>query len=97
MNMTPTQSMQNMYARRRMSHEHAQHKYEVRFTDNTESQDYILSFETEAKAEAAIEKNLQLLKGAWVDEDYDYGDFGNATEIWIVGSDQYARWERLWK
>lgn len=72
-------------------------KYEVRYTDNTEPQDFILSFESEAKAEAAIEKDLQLFKAAWVDQDYDYGDFGNVTEIWIPGGDKYARWERLWK
>lgn len=72
-------------------------KYEVRFIDNIEPQDCILSFDIEAEAEAAIEKDLQLFKDAWVDEDYDYADFGSTTEIWISGGDQYARWERLWK
>lgn len=72
-------------------------KYEVRFTDNTEPQDYILSFDTEAEAEAAIKGDLQLHKGMWIDKDYDYGYFGNVTEIWICGGNEYARWERLWK
>ena len=72
-------------------------KYEVRYTDNIEPQDCILSFDTEEKAEAAIKKDLQLFEGMWIDEDYDYGHFGNVTEIWICNCSRYARWERLWK
>lgn len=97
MNMTPTQSMQNMYARRRMSHEHAQRKYRVRYSDNRGVDDCVVSYNSEEEAEAFIKDDLQNHKDEWANEEYDYGYFGSTTEIWIAGSDQYARWERLWK
>lgn len=71
-------------------------KYKVRYSSNTSDNDWIDEYETEEAAEKAIEEELENCKEYWQSLDYDYGDFGNKTEIWIPGGNEYASWERLW-
>lgn len=71
-------------------------EYKVKYTDNTGCGDSIDEYNTIEEAEAAIEEELNNVKEYWQSLDYDYGDFGTKTEIWISGGDQYASWERLW-
>ena len=70
-------------------------KYKVRCTDN-EGNDDIIEFNTEEEAERAIEDDLNCCKEFSKDFDYDYADFGNKTEFWISGGNEYVSWERLW-
>ena len=71
-------------------------KYKVRYSDNTSANDWIDEYETEEAAENAIEEELENCKEYLQSLGYDYGDFGNKTEIWVSGSNEYASWERLW-
>ena len=71
-------------------------KYKVEYTDNTGCDNCIMEFDTEEEAESAIEEELNCLKEYHKYDDYDYADFGNKTEFWISGSDEYVSWERLW-
>ena len=71
-------------------------KYKVRYSDNTSANDWIDEYETEEAAENAIEEELENCKEYLQSLGYDYGDFGNKTEIWVPGSNEYASWERLW-
>ena len=71
-------------------------KYNVRYTDNTHSNDYIEEFDTEEEAEKFIEEGLNLCKECNKDFEYDYGDFGNTTEFWVCDDVEYAVWERMW-
>lgn len=71
-------------------------KFEVRYYDNIGCNDCVLVFNSEQEAEIAIENDMRIIADKWACHGYDYGDFGCATEIWIPGSDYYARWERLW-
>lgn len=70
-------------------------KYKVKYEDS-EGFDEIMEFDTEEEAEQAIEEELENCKEWFQSLDYDYGDFGSKTEIWVSGDDQYASWERLW-
>ena len=72
-------------------------KYFVRYDDNTGNGVYIMEFDSEEDAERAIEEDLQNCKDYCQSLEYDYGDFGSKTEFWVVGGDEYASWERLWK
>ena len=71
-------------------------KYKVRYSDNTSANDWIDEYETEEAAENAIEEELENCKEYLQSLGYDYGDFGNKTEIWVPDSNEYASWERLW-
>ena len=71
-------------------------KYKVRYSDNTSTNDWIDEYETEEAAENAIEEELENCKEYLQSLGYDYGDFGNKTEIWVHGGNEYAFWERLW-
>lgn len=71
-------------------------KYKVRYNDYTGTNDSIDEYETEETAENAIEEELENYKEYLQSLGYDYGDFGNKTEIWVSGGDEYASWERLW-
>lgn len=71
-------------------------KYKVRYSDNTSANDWIDEYETEEAAENAIEEELENCKEYLQSLGYDYGDFGNKTEIWVPGGNKYASWERLW-
>ena len=71
-------------------------KYKVRYSDNTSANDWIDEYETEEAAENAIEEELKNCKEYLQSLGYDYGDFGNKTEIWVPGDNEYASWERLW-
>lgn len=71
-------------------------KYKVKYEDNTGVDDCIMEFDTEAEAEKAIEEDLENCKEYCQSLDYDYADFGNKTEFWVSGGDEYASWERLW-
>ena len=71
-------------------------KYKVRYSDNTSANDWIDEYETEEAAENAIEEELENCKEYLQSLGYDYGDFGNKTEIWAPGGNEYASWERLW-
>lgn len=71
-------------------------KYKVRYSDNTSANDWIDEYETEEAAENAIEEELKNCKEYLQSLGYDYGDFGNKTEIWVPGGNEYTSWERLW-
>ena len=71
-------------------------KYKVRYEDNISANDWIDEYETEEAAENAIEEELENCKEYLQSLGYDYGDFGNKTEIWVPGGNEYAYWERLW-
>ena len=71
-------------------------KYKVRYEDNTSANDWIDEYETEEAAENAIEEELENCKECLQSLGYDYGDFGNKTEIWVPDGNEYASWERLW-
>lgn len=71
-------------------------KYKVRYSDNTSANDWIDEYETEEAAENAIEEELENCKEYLQSLGYDYGDFGNKTEIWVPSGNEYASWERLW-
>lgn len=71
--------------------------YKVKYTDNTGINDSIIEYLTEEAAEKAIEEDLENCKEYSQSLNYDYGDFGNKTEFWVPGSNEYASWERLWK
>ena len=71
-------------------------KYKVRYSDNTSANDWIDEYETEEAAENAIEEELENCKEYLQSLGYDYGDFGNKTEIWVPGGNEYVSWERLW-
>lgn len=72
-------------------------KYKVRYEDNTGIDNCIMEFYSEEEAENAIEEDLNNCKEYCQSLDYDYADFGNRTEFWVSGGDEYASWERLWK
>ena len=71
-------------------------KYKVRYEDNTGTNGWIDEYETEEAAENAIKEELENCKEYLQSLGYDYGDFGNKTEIWVPGGNEYASWERLW-
>lgn len=71
-------------------------KYKVKYEDNG-GHDCIMEFNTEEEAEKAIEEDLENCKEYCKSLDYDYADFGNNTEFWVSGSNEYACWKRLWK
>jgi hypothetical protein len=71
-------------------------KYKVRYINNIDPEDCVLEFNTEEEAEAFIEEGLNIYKEYGKNFDYDYADFGNKTEFWISGGDEYASWERMW-
>ena len=71
-------------------------KYKVKYEDNN-GNDCILEFNTEEEAEKFIEEDLGNCKEDYQSLDYDYANFGNKTEFWVSGGDEYASWERLWK
>ena len=71
-------------------------KYKVRYEDNTSANDWIDEYETEEAAENAIKEELENCKEYLQSLGYDYGDFGNKTEIWVPRGNEYASWERLW-
>ena len=71
-------------------------KFKVKYEDNLGNDDFIEEYETEEAAEQAIAEELDNCKEYLKDSDYDYGDFGNKTEIWVPGGNEYASWERLW-
>ena len=71
-------------------------KYKVKYEDNLGNNDSVEEYETIEAAEHAIEEELENCKEYLQSLGYDYGDFGNKTEIWVPGGDQYASWERLW-
>ena len=48
------------------------------------------------KTELEIEEELENCKEYLQSLGYDCGDFGNTTEIWVPGGNDYASWERLW-
>ena len=72
-------------------------KYEVKYEDNTGNDNRIEIYESEEAAEKAIDEELDNCKEYMQSMGYDYGDFGNKTEIWVPGGAEYASWERLWK
>lgn len=72
-------------------------KFKVKYEDNTGNEDRVDSYESEETAEKAIEEELDNCKECMQSMGYDYGDFGNKTEIWVPGGNEYASWERLWK
>lgn len=74
-------------------------KYEIRYGDNFGDNDFTQFFDTEEEAEKFIEEDLQATKQMFEGSDYDYADFGTTTEIWEIGGDRYASWERcnFWK
>lgn len=71
-------------------------KYKVKYEDNG-GHDDIMEFNTEEEAEKAIEEDLENCKEYCQSLDYDYADFGNKTEFWVSGGNEYASWERMWK
>lgn len=72
-------------------------EYKVKYEDNTGNGDSIEVYKTEVEAEKAIDEELENCKEYFQSVGYDYGDFGNKTEIWVPGGNEYASWERLWK
>ena len=72
-------------------------EYKVKYTDNTGADDSVMIFLTEEEAEKSIKEDLETVKEYCQSLDYDYADFGNKTEFWVSGGDEYACWERLWK
>lgn len=72
-------------------------EYRVRYDDNA-GDDYVLTFASKEEAEQAIEEDLENCKQYFIRSglSYDYADFGNKTEIWARGKDEYFSWERLW-
>ena len=60
-------------------------KYKVRYSDNTSANDWIDEYETEEAAENAIEEELENCKEYLQSLGYDYGDFGDRTDIWVPG------------
>lgn len=76
-------------------------KFEVRYDDNFGGNDFTQFFDTEEEAENFIEEDFQATKEMFEGEglDYHYADFGTNTEIWEIGGDRYASWERcnFWK
>jgi hypothetical protein len=70
--------------------------YSVKYEDSSGNSS-IDVYVTEEEAEQAIENELNNVKEGMKDMDYDYGDFGRMTEIWIPNGDAYASWKRLWK
>ena len=71
--------------------------YKVKYEDNTGNNDGITTYETEEDAEKAIEEELENCKEWMQSKGYDYVNFGNKTEIWVPGGNEYASWKRLWK
>lgn len=71
-------------------------KYKVRYEDNAGTNDWIDEYETEEAAENAIKEELENCKEYLQSLGYDYGEFGNKTEIWVPGDCIYVSWERLW-
>lgn len=71
-------------------------EYKVKYTDNTGIDNRIMVFNTEEEAENVIEEELNNVKEYYKDRDYNYADFGNKTEFWISGDDEYCSWERMW-
>lgn len=72
-------------------------KYKVRYQDNTGNWNVITEYATEELAEKAIKEELEACEDFYQSLDYYYADFGNKTEFWVLGGDEYASWERLWK
>lgn len=72
-------------------------KFGVKYEDNTGGGDSVEYYDTEDAAEEAIEEELESVKEYYQGIDYDYGDFGDKTEFWVSGQDEYACWTRLWK
>lgn len=64
-------------------------KYRVKYEDNS-GNCCIMEFNTEEKAEAAIEEDLENCKEYCQSLDYDYADFGRKTEFWVSGGNDYA-------
>ena len=71
--------------------------YKVKYESNTGADDCIMEYNTIEEAEAAIEEDLENFKEYAEFIGYDYGKFGSKTEIWALGSNEYASWERLWE
>lgn len=71
-------------------------EYKVRYINNLDPEDCVFEFNTEEEAEGFIEDELNCCKELAKDYDYDYADFGNKTEFWISGGNEYVSWERLW-
>lgn len=72
-------------------------KYKVRYHDNTGNQNVITEYATEELAEKTITEELEDCKEFYQSLNYDYADFGNKVEFWVIGGNEYASWERLWK
>lgn len=71
-------------------------EYKVKYTDNRGCDDCVMTYLSEEEAEKSIEEDLENVKEYCQSLDYDYADFGNKTEFWVIGGDEYACWERLW-
>lgn len=73
--------------------------FKVKYEDNSGCESSVDEYETEVTAENVIAEELDDVK-EWFQQisgDYDYGDFGTKTEIWVPGGNGYASWDRLWK
>lgn len=74
----------------------AKGKYVVKCSGNG-GNDSLTEYGTEDEAERSIEDGLNFCKEFSKDSDYDYADYGNRTEFWVYGEDDYICWDRLWK
>lgn len=65
----------------------------VKYTDNTGNNESEQFYDTKELAVQAVEKELEEAKEYFRGRNYDYGDFGNKTEIWDRDGNDYACWE----
>lgn len=78
-------------------------KYEVKYYDTVNPDDFVVEFDTEEEAEDFIKEDLEMWKGVFEKEhpelDYVYGTTGRTTEIWVRNTsiNVECQWERLYK
>lgn len=69
--------------------------YRVKYTDNTGNNDSIQKYQTREQAIKSISHDFNEVKEYFKGRNYDYGDFGNKTEIWDKDGNEYACWELI--